>query len=60
MGAPATRPRHVLTLMEGAWAISAAEDGFARHELDRLPPLVKTHDEAVGAMQNFENLACRV
>ena len=38
----------------------AAEDGFERHEFDRLPPLVKTRHEAVCAMESFEHLASRV
>jgi len=35
----------------------AAEDGFEPHEFDLLAPLTKTHDEAVCAMEGFEDLA---
>lgn len=35
----------------------AADDGFEPPEFDRLAPLVKTHEEATRAMQQFECLA---
>jgi len=35
----------------------AAEDGFEPDEFDRLPPLIKTSDEAICAMERFESLA---
>jgi hypothetical protein len=35
----------------------SAEDGFEPCEFDRLPPLIKTRDETVCAMQSFESLA---
>lgn len=35
----------------------AAEDGFEPQEFDQLQPLIKTHSEAVRAMETFENLA---
>lgn len=35
----------------------AAGDGFKPSEFDRLPPLLKTHQEAVSAMSDFDNLA---
>jgi transaldolase/fructose-6-phosphate aldolase-like protein len=34
-----------------------AEDGFEPAEFDRLPSMVKTHGEAVRAMEGFERLA---
>jgi hypothetical protein len=35
----------------------AAEDGYEPDEFDRLAPLVATRDEAIRAMEDFENLA---
>jgi transaldolase len=35
----------------------AAEDGFALAEFDQLPPLARTHEEAVRAMAEFDELA---
>jgi hypothetical protein len=35
----------------------ADEEGFQPHEFDRLPPLTKTRDETVCAMEAFERLA---